>query len=147
MEAEIKELFASIFMVEKRLTVVCEKLQAEITMKQWLLLALVMHSEEKLNFTELGRLMGCSRQNIKKLASTLEEKGFIMFEEGVNNSQYIHVLDKAYQYGQEMGAKYDQTLAILFQDFSQQEIQSFLKFYQRLTENIEYLEGHVDEMV
>ena len=146
MESEIKELFASIFMVEKRLTTACEKIQTEITMKQWLLLAIVMHKDETLNFTELGKLMGCSRQNIKKLATALENKEFIVLEDGSNNAQTIRVLDKAHEYGQQMSSKHHQTLACLFKGFSEQELQEFLNYYQRLTDNIEYLEDHAHEI-
>ncbi len=59
-------IFASIFIIQNRLQTACDKLDEEITMKQWLLLAMAGTTENPMSLTDLGRLMGCSRQNVKK---------------------------------------------------------------------------------
>ena len=59
-----------------------EKLQTEISMKQWLLLAMTECCPEPRTLTNIGNLMGCSRQNVKKLALALEKKGFYADEQG-----------------------------------------------------------------
>ncbi len=62
-------VFASIFILQNRLQTAGEKLQTEISMKQWLLLAMAECCPEPRTLTNIGELMGCSRQNIKKLAA------------------------------------------------------------------------------
>ena len=59
-------VFASIFILQNRLQTAGEKLQTEISMKQWLLLATVECCPGPRTLTNIGELMGCSRQNIKK---------------------------------------------------------------------------------
>ncbi|HBF1253026.1 TPA: MarR family transcriptional regulator, partial [Clostridioides difficile] len=73
-------IFASIFVMQNKLQTTCDKLDPELTMKQWLLLAIADSVDETLTLTKLGELMGCSRQNVKKLAIALEKKGFIQIE-------------------------------------------------------------------
>lgn len=46
------------------------KLQTEISMKQWLLLAMTECCPEPRTLTNIGNLMGCSRQNVKISSST-----------------------------------------------------------------------------
>ena len=46
--------------------------------------------------------MGCSRQNIKKLALTLEKKGFVrLLLEGINSVRIV-LTDKVGQYAEEI---------------------------------------------
>ncbi len=70
-------LFASIFILQNRMQTAGDKIQTKISMKQWLLLAMVESCPTAPSLTNLGRLMGCSHQNIKKLASALEKQGFV----------------------------------------------------------------------
>ncbi len=58
-------IFASIFVMQNKLQTTCDKLDPELTMKQWLLLAIADSVDETLTLTKLGELMGCSRQNVK----------------------------------------------------------------------------------
>ena len=65
-------IFASIFVIQNRLQTACEKVQQEITMRQWLLLAMAEICDKPKTLSNIGRLMGCSRQNVKNLAAALE---------------------------------------------------------------------------
>ena len=76
-EHRIQAIFSSIFVLQNRMQTAGEKLQTEISMKQWLLLAMTECCPEPRTLTNVGNLMGCSRQNIKKLALALEKKGFV----------------------------------------------------------------------
>ncbi|WP_124058658.1 MarR family winged helix-turn-helix transcriptional regulator [Vaginisenegalia massiliensis] len=143
---EMKELFGLLFIVENRLTTACEKIQTEISMKQWLLLALVMTQADSQTLTELGKLMGCSRQNIKKLALALEQKGLVQLKEGPRKSYDIQVLPKAYELADQMALRHETTLRLLFSDFSQQEIQIFHRLYSKLEINIKKVEDYANEM-
>jgi len=73
-------IFTSIFVLQNRLQTACERIQTEITMKQWLLLAMTGACADRPSLTNVGNLMGCSRQNTKKLALALERKGLLKFK-------------------------------------------------------------------
>lgn len=74
-----------------------EKLQAEISMKQWFLLAMAERCPKPRTLTNVGNLMGCSRQNVKKLALALERKGFVHLLSSSNNSVLIEQLFSLYK--------------------------------------------------
>ena len=96
-EHRVQAIFSSIFILQNRMQTAGEKLQTEIFLKQWLLLAMTACCPEPRTLTNIGNLMGCSRQNIKKLALTLEKKGFVRlllegnyrFQRGRNRFAYF----------------------------------------------------------
>lgn len=76
-ERQEKAVFSTLCIAENRLQTIFDRSSSGITLKQFMLLTMVRQSEERLTFTQLGDLLGCSRQNIKKLAAVLEQKGFV----------------------------------------------------------------------
>lgn len=88
--------------------------------------------------------MGCSRQNIKKLALALEKKGFVRLLSGGNNSVCIELADKANEYAEEMDERHLQTLKLLFADFSVDEIEQLFYLYAKLYAGIERVEKYAE---
>ncbi len=145
-EHRIQAIFSSIFVFQNRMQTAGEKLQTQISMKQWLLLAMVDCCPEPRTLTNVGNLMGCSRQNIKKLALALEKKGFVRLLLGGNNSVCIELTDKVKQYAEEMGKRHLQSLKLLFEDFSENEIEQLFHLYSKLYVGIERVEKYVEEL-
>lgn len=139
-------IFSSIFVLQNRLQTAGEKLQTQISMKQWLLLAMTVSCPEPRTLTKVGNLMGCSRQNIKKLALALEKKGFVRLLLGENNSVNIELTDKAGQYDQEVRERQLQFLKLLFSDFNEEEIKLLFCFYAKLFSGIERVEKYAEEL-
>lgn len=137
-------IFANIFIISNRLKTACEKIQTDITMKQWLMLAISSSTNEKKSLTQIGKLMGCSRQNIKKLAQPLKNKGYINFLRGNNNSVQIVLTDKCYKYFETMNNSHLNTLNLLFRDFSDSDIQSFFVLLNKLESGLQEVEKHGD---
>ncbi len=145
-EHRIQAIFSSIFVFQNRMQTAGEKLQTQISMKQWLLLAMVDCCPEPRTLTNVGNLMGCSRQNIKKLALALEKKGFVRLLLGGNNSVCIELTDKVKQYTEEMGERHLQSLKLLFEDFSENEIEQLFHLYSKLYVGIERVEKYAEEL-
>lgn len=139
-------VFASVFVLQNRMQTVGEKLQIEISMKQWLLLAMTECCPEPRTLTNVGNLMGCSRQNIKKLASALEKKGFVRLVSGANNSVCIELTDKATAYAEEMGERHEQTLSLLFSGFNEDEIEQLFYLYTKLYAGVERVEQYAEDL-
>ncbi len=76
-----KAIFSSLFIATNKLQTLFDNHIPQISLKQFMLLAIVQNSEEPLPFTQLGNILGCSRQNIKKLAQILVKKGARMIQE------------------------------------------------------------------
>lgn len=140
-----KAIFSSIFVMQNRMQTACEKIQTEISIKQWLLIAMTMSFPEPRTLTALGSLMGCSRQNVKKLALALEEKGFVRLISGVNNSVQIELTQKALDYSTQMAERQERTMQLLFSEFSEQEIQQLFELYAKLYAGIEKVENYAEE--
>lgn len=142
----VQGIFSSIFVLQNRMQTVGEKIQTQISMKQWLLLAMAEHCPEPRILTNLGNLMGCSRQNVKKLALALEKQGFVRLLLGSNNSVRIELTEKVNDYAREIAERHEQTLQILFADFSEEEIEQLFHLYAKLYAGIERVEKYAKEL-
>lgn len=142
----IQAIFSSIFVLQNRMQTAGEKIQTQISMKQWLLLAMAGSCPEPRTLTNIGTLMGCSRQNVKQLATALEKQGFIRFVFGDNNSVQIELTDKATKYAEEIGERHAQTLRLLFEDFTEEEIKSLYTLHAKLYASIKRVEEYAKEL-
>ncbi|MCI8876588.1 MAG: HTH domain-containing protein [Lachnospiraceae bacterium] len=59
-------MFSTIFIAGNRLQALFDNRIPQVSLKQFMLLSILRQSEEPMTFTQLGTLLGCSRQNIKK---------------------------------------------------------------------------------
>lgn len=148
-ESEInrrKGIFASVFLVQNRLQTACDKLDDEITMKQWLLLAMASVSPEPMSLTALGELMGCSRQNVKKIAESLEQKQFLRFEKQKGDARAVSIVlnDKVQEYTNRVGEKQQKVMELLFQGFTETETSALYSGIMKLQENLEKIENYVE---
>lgn len=142
----IQAIFSSIFIMQNRMQTAGEKIQTQISMKQWLLLAMAGSCPEPRTLTNLGTLMGCSRQNVKKLALALEKQGYVELILGSNNSVQVQFTGKAFEYAKEMEERHAKTLQLLFEDFSEDEIQQLFHLYSKLYAGIERVENYAKEL-
>lgn len=141
----LNAIFSSIFIMQNRMQTACEKIQTQISMKQWLLLVMASICPEPRTLTAVGNLMGCSRQNVKKLALVLESKGFIRLEQGFNNSLTIELSEQADSYFTQMQERYAKTMQLMFADLSEEEIQQLYKLYGKLYAGIERVENYAEK--
>ena len=87
-ENQQKAIFSTLFIAGNKLQTLFDKHIPEISLKQFMLLSIVRQSEKQLTFTQLGTLLGCSRQNIKKLAYSNSE--FVDSEPEKKEEKVIH---------------------------------------------------------
>ena len=92
-----------------------------------MLLTIVRQSKEQLTFTQLGEILGCSRQNIKKLAEILEKKGFIMIRQSPNDPRAMCIFPK-------------EELNYLFEVYTDKEVETLFVLLSKLYAGIENLE-------
>ena len=138
----VMALFCSIFIQQNRMQTACEKIQTDMSMKQWLLLAMLEQCPEPKTLTRVGKLMGCSRQNIKKLAAALAQKGYLTLTEGANNAVCLEETEKVAAYSAQMDDRRSQVLRLLFADFSEEEIAQFYALHRKLYVGIRRVEEY-----
>lgn len=145
-QAQMQAVFTSLFVLQNRMQTAGDKLQRKISMKQWLLLAMVEACPEPKTLTRVATLMGCSRQNVKKLALALEAKGFVKLEQGSRHSLQVVLTDKAAAYNEQISPRHAQALRLIFADFSSEEVDQLFGLYRKLYAGIERVENYAREI-
>lgn len=138
----VQALFSGIFIQQNKLQTACEKIQTGLTMKQWLLLAMLECCDEPRTLSNVGRLMGCSRQNVKKLADSLVEKGYLTICSGRNHAVCLNPTGKVAEYSSEMSLRRETALRLLFSDFSEEEIAQLYRLQGKLYAGIAAVEKY-----
>ena len=90
--------------------------------------------------------MGCSRQNVKKLALALEKKGFVHLQLSSNNSVLVELTEDVQRYAEEIGERKMKALSLLFSDFSEEEIGQLFFLYSKLYTGLERVENYAEEV-
>ncbi|QHQ61794.1 MarR family transcriptional regulator [Anaerocolumna sedimenticola] len=85
-------VFGSIFTLANRLQILGDKLDKNLTVKQWLLLAgLTKYTNEAPTLSEVAAQIGNSRQNIKKMALILEREGFLILKKDSQDARILRL--------------------------------------------------------
>lgn len=106
------------------------------------MLAMLEQCPEPKTLTNVGKLMGCSRQNIKKLAAVLAQKGYLTMTEGANNAVCLEETEKVAAYSAQMAERRSQVMQLLFADFSEEEISHFYSLNRKLYTGIQRVEDY-----
>ena len=141
-ENQRKAIFSTLFITGNRLQTLFDKNIPEVSLKQFMLLSIVRQSNEPLTFTQLGNLLGCSRQNIKKLADVLMKKGFITIQQSPFDTRAMCICptQKVNDFFQNEFLEYQEELKYLFEVYTEKEIETLFILLSKLYTGIEHLE-------
>ncbi len=140
-----KAIFSTLFIAGNKLQTLFDNHIPEVSLKQFMLLSIVRQAEEPLTFTQLGNMLGCSRQNIKKLADVLMKKGFITIRQSPLDprAMCIYPTGKANDYFQNDFSEYQEELKYLFEVYTDNEIETLFILLSRLYAGIENMEKRI----
>jgi len=83
-------IYMAIHMLANRLQVLGDRFDPTISSKQWHVLAVISKFEKAPpNIGDVANVLGTSRQNIKKMASILQQRGFVRMEKDENDMRNI----------------------------------------------------------
>lgn len=141
-ESRRKAVFSTLFIAGNKLQTLFDNHIPEVSLKQFMLLSLVRQSGEQLTFTQLGNLLGCSRQNIKKLADALMKKGFITIQKSPHDTRAMCICptEKVDDFYANDFSKYQKELDYLFEVYTEKEIETLFILLSKLYDGIENLE-------
>lgn len=141
-ENRMKAVFSTLFIAGNRLQTLFDKNIPQLSLKQFMLLSLVRQSGEALTFTQSGHLLGCSRQNIRKLADALQKKDFITIRQSPQDPRALCICltEKGNAYFRNDFPEYQEQLKYLFEVYTDQEIETLSALLSRLYTGIENLE-------
>lgn len=137
-----KAIFSTLFIVGNKLQTLFDNHIPEVSLKQFMLLSIVRQSKEQLTFTQLGNLLGCSRQNIRKLADVLMKKGFITIQQSAHDTRAMCIspTERVDEYFESDFLEYQEELKYLFEVYTDKEIEELFILLSKLYAGIENLE-------
>lgn len=137
-----KAIFSTLFIAGNKLQTLFDNHIPEVSLKQFMLLSIVRQSKELLTFTQLGNLLGCSRQNIKKLADVLMKKGFITIQQSPHDTRAMCICptEKVNDFYINDFSQYQEELKYLFEVYTDKEIETLFILLTKLYTGIENLE-------
>lgn len=145
-ENQRKAIFSSLFIVGNKLQTIFDNHIPQISLKQFMLLSIVRQAKEPLTFTQLGNILGCSRQNIKKLAEILEKKGFVIMQKSSHDTRAMCICptDKVNDFFENDFLKYQEELQYLFEVYTDEEIETLFILLSKMYAGIENLEKKIE---
>lgn len=143
---ELKELNDS-FMLYGALSVLDNRLQAcendsypDMTMKQhFLMVSVNIFKDGFPTLKEASELIGCSYQNVKRLANQLVKKGYLHIFADTDDKRKLRLVpsEKFHELSSEKNRVAEQFMIRLYQNISPEELHITLKTIQQMIKNIE----------
>lgn len=120
-------IIGCISLLANKFTQFGDNILPDITFKQWFLLMMIskMEIKEK-SINSIAEFVGTSRQNIKKMLISLEEKGYVIISKSTLDARALKVElgEKTYQYFSENADIAAEETNKLFSSFSFEEIEN-----------------------
>ncbi|XID93734.1 MarR family winged helix-turn-helix transcriptional regulator [Paenibacillaceae bacterium WGS1546] len=143
MEEHKGTVFASLFLIANRLQVLGDRLDKHVTVKQWLLIAILFRSmPARLAVKDIARIVGATHQNVMQMARSLEGKGFLEISTDADDRRMkrIGLTQQCLEYFRTREDKETTFLNDLFNGFNGAELEQFHLFIERLMLNISAME-------
>lgn len=139
-------LFAGVFIQENKLHAVYDRYN-EMSCKQWLLMAVCNAFDEPPDLSKIAEVMGCSRQNVKKLALALERDGYITLEKSAKDARALCIkkTSKGLRFSKESSELGSKVHEAMFQEFTEEEISQYYELSKKLMHGIDHLERFFKE--
>jgi len=134
-------IFASIFALSNKLQVLGDAFDENITIKQWLFILSVSKFSEPPTVSEVANFIGYSRQNAKRIAVALDERGYITITKDKNDARALRITltQKCTEYFAKRSQRELEFLDKLFTGFDTNLTSDVYRGLIRLAENIELM--------
>ena len=143
-----KLLFSGVFVQENRLHAIMDRYLKEVTCKQWLVMIVADAYDAPPDLSTLAKMLGCTRQNIKKLAASLEKAGYVTLEpsEKDGRSLCVRIAENGRKIIDNSKNLEEKVHGSLFRDFTDSEIVEYFRLSCKMMKGFGYLEDCFREM-
>jgi len=135
-------IYMAIHMLANRLQILGDRFDPTISSKQWHVLAVISKFEKRQpNIGDVASVLGTSRQNIKKIADILQNRGFIRMEKDKNDMRNILLYlteqcDEYYKGREQLEQEY---LESVFSGLEEEALRNLMHGMSKLLGNVENL--------
>lgn len=132
-------LFGLFFAFHNRLQAVGDSFYAEITCKQFFLMACMnLYQEEAPTANELAGTMGCTRQNVKEILNSLERKQLVRLETDTEDKRKrrVYLTERAAVIAEQYREKEQEFMNCLFMGVSDADVDNVYRILSRIEDNL-----------
>ena len=132
-------IYGTLFGLSNRLQTYVDEMLPEITARQhFLLIMLSVFEDTKPSLKEVANAMGCSYQNVKRMADCLEKKGFLTIERDLQDKRKynISMTDKVEEFSKEFEEESDKFMQDFYKGISQQDLTCTLNVLTAMEKNL-----------
>lgn len=126
-----------------------DSLHSGITFKQWYLMMMMARMEDDApkNVRDIAEQTGTTRQNVKKMLASLEDKGFVTSKRSSTDGRALDIdlTSKAYRYFRDEGSEVERKIDELFAPLSDADLQAVVTVIQSLVDCLDEMESAEDE--
>jgi DNA-binding MarR family transcriptional regulator len=132
-----KYILVVLFLVQQRWSYVIGKELAdnEITTKQWLMMIVMSHAfRDPPSLQDVAEAMSTTHQNIKQLATRLEDRGFLKIERDPDNKRILRlkVTEKCHEFWKKRTPEDIKTINKHFNGLNNEEMRSLFEIMGKL---------------
>lgn len=132
-----KYILVILFLIQQRWSYIINKEFAKdnITTKQWLMLVIIGNAfDHAPSMQEVADAMSTTHQNVKQLATRLEDSGFLKIERDPNNKRILRLkfTQQCYQYWEKRNEGDVKSITALFEVLSEEEVKSLFSIMNKL---------------
>ena len=132
-------LFGLFFAFHNRLQTAGDSFYEEITVKQFFLMACMsLFPDNPPTANDLAKTMGCTRQNVKEILTSLEKKGFVTLTPSENDKRKrcVTLTEKAIITADKYKDNENEFLRRLYEGVSDEEVINTYKFLSKIEDNL-----------
>lgn len=141
-------VIGAISILSNRFNRFADSLHTDITFKQWYLMMMISRmDEDPKNVRDIAEYTGTTRQNVKKMLSALDKKGYVTCERSSVDGRALDVelTKKAQAYFDVTGAVAEKKIDELFEPISNAELNTIVASIQKLMECLDAVEEAEEE--
>lgn len=131
-------IYGMLFSLSNRIQTIGDKELEDITIKQQFLMIALELFDEPPTLKEMGDLIGCSYQNVKRMATQLAHSGYLILQNDKKDKRKIRLVSSGKM--EKMADKNrERTMAfmsMLYQNISKKDLKVTLKTLKKMDQNI-----------
>lgn len=136
-------VYGTLFSLTNRIQTIGDEVFPDISMKQHFILMVVgLFNDKTPSLKDVANIVSCSYQNVKKLATALETKGYLKIERDTIDKRKYNLIktDKVQTVSSDMDSEIKQFIAVLYKGVTQKQLLSTFTVLQQMDQNLKVLQ-------
>ena len=131
-------MYGSLSVLDNRIAALQSEEFKDLTMKQHFLLVSIGTFDDNPTLSDVSDLIGCSYQNVKRMAEQLQDKGYLTIRKDEEDRRKLRLVpeEKLMDMTQDKQEVTQQFMDRMYRDISEDDLMTALSVILKMTENI-----------